>query len=136
MPCLIILWLELIANRSKRTSISAIKTTAIIIILIGVVAVAELVFTGAETDNYKEKNKLKPKTIEAVLKKHTAKLMSIPGVVGTAQGICDDKACIKIFVIEKTPALTQQVPKFIEGFPVDLEESGEIRAYPRKELNH
>jgi hypothetical protein len=79
---------------------------------------------------------LKPKTIEAVLKKHTAKLMSIPGVVGTGQGICDDKPCIKIFVIEKTPALTQQIPKIIEGFPVDLEESGEVRAYPEKELNH
>lgn len=124
------------ANRSKRTFISATKTGAIIIILIGVVAVSDLGFMAAEINNYKEKNELKPKTIEAVLKKHTAKLMSIPGVVGTGQGICDDKPCIKIFVIETTPALTQQVPKIIEGFPVDLEESGEVRAYPEKKLNH
>lgn len=128
--------LLLMANRSKRTSISAIKTGAIIVILIGAVAVSDLGFTAAETDNYKEKNELEPKTIEAVLKKHAAKLMSIPGVVGTGQGICDDKPCIKIFIIEKTPALTQQIPKVIEGFPVDLEESGDIRAFPEKELNH
>lgn len=124
------------ANRSKRTFISATKTGAIIIILIGAVAVSDLGFTAAEINNYKEKNELEPKTIEAVLKKHTAKLMSIPGVVGTGQGICDDKPCIKIFVIETTPALTQQVPKIIEGFQVDLEESGGVRAYPEKELNH
>lgn len=123
-------------NRSKRTSISAIKTRAAIIILIGVVVMSGFGLKAAGTNNYKEKTELKSKTIEAVLKKHTPKLMSIPGVVGAGQGICEDKPCIKIFVIKKTPALTQQIPEVIEGFPVDLEESGDIRAFPEKGLNH
>jgi len=101
-----------------------------------VVSVADLDFTSVEADIYKEINIMRAKTIEAALKEHTAKLMSIAGVVGAAQGICGDKPCIKIFVIEKTPALTQQIPEIIEGFPVDLEESGEIHAYPEKEPNH
>lgn len=121
------------ANRSKRASISKAKTAAIIMILMVVVALADLGLTGAETNNHKGKNELKQKTIEAVLKEHTDRLMSIHGVVGIAQGICGNEPCIKVFVIEKTPALIQQVPEIIEGFLVDLEETGEVRAYPEKE---
>lgn len=68
------------------------------------------------------------KTIEAVLSQHTASLMSLPGVVGTAQGECDGNPCIKVYVSKKTPALVRQIPSEIEGFPVAVEETGEIRA--------
>lgn len=70
------------------------------------------------------------KAIEQVLKEHTAKLMSLPGVTGTAQGLCDDKPCIKVYVIKKTPELEQKIPETIEGYPVMIEETGEIRALP------
>ena len=99
-------------------------------------AVAGPGFAGSKTDNAIGDNELRPKTIESVLKEHTEELMSIPGVVGTAQGLCGDEPCIKVFVIEKTPALVQQVPEIIEGFQVEMEETGEVRAYPKKEPNH
>jgi hypothetical protein len=73
------------------------------------------------------------KTIEEVLKEHTEDLMSIPGVVGTAQGLCDDRDCIKVFVIEKTPELDQKIPNTLEGYPVMIEETGEFRALPRNQ---
>lgn len=41
------------------------------------------------------------KTIEEVLKEHTEELMSLPGVVGTAQGLYNNKPCLKVYVIEK-----------------------------------
>jgi hypothetical protein len=72
------------------------------------------------------------KTIEEVLKEHTEELMSLPGVVGTAQGLCNDKPCIKVYVIEKTPELAQKIPDIIEGYQVVVEETGEIRALPKK----
>lgn len=72
--------------------------------------------------------KVSSKTIEDVLKQHTDELMSIPGVIGTAQGVCDGKPCIKVYVKEKTPEIEQKIPGSIEGYPVSIEETGEIRA--------
>ncbi|MBU1299905.1 MAG: hypothetical protein KKF20_01250 [Bacteroidetes bacterium] len=61
--------------------------------------------------------------------------MMIPGVVGTAIGECDELpcpekfgACIKILVVELTDELEMKLPKNIEGYPVVIEETGEIRA--------
>jgi hypothetical protein len=70
------------------------------------------------------------KTIEEVLQRHTDRLMRIPGVVATALGICDDRPCIKVYVVEMTPALKAAVPASLEGYPVSLEPAGEIRALP------
>lgn len=83
-------------------------------------------------DNRRGENIMSAKTIEVVLKEHTNKLMAMPGVVGTAQGLCDDKPCIKVFVIEMTPELEQKIPKNLEGYPVDIEVTGEFRALPKK----
>ena len=68
------------------------------------------------------------KSIEQVLKEHTDAWMSIPGVVGTAIGELKGKPCIKILVVQKTEELTKKIPSQVEGFPVILEETGEIRA--------
>lgn len=68
------------------------------------------------------------KTISAVLKEHTPGLMSLPGVVGTAQGQCAGEPCIKVFVTKTTSDLLRRIPSTIEGYPVAVEETGEIRA--------
>jgi hypothetical protein len=68
------------------------------------------------------------KTIQAVLQEHSDSLMSLPGVVGTAIGQCEAKPCIKVLVAKKTPALLGKIPSTLEGFPVAVEETGEIRA--------
>ena len=69
-----------------------------------------------------------PKTIQEVLEAHTPDLMSIPGVVGTAVGEQKGELCIKVLVIKKTPELTKKIPSTLEGFPVDIQQTGEIRA--------
>jgi len=71
-------------------------------------------------------------TIVEVLKEHTKELMSIPGVVGTGQGLCNGKPCIKVLVIKKTPELAQKIPDNLEGYQVMIEETGEIKALPKK----
>ena len=67
------------------------------------------------------------KTIERVLEEHTDRLMALPGVVGTAQGLCSGQPCIRVFVVEKTDDLLKQIPPEIEGYPVDIQETGEFR---------
>ncbi len=97
------------------------------------IAIAIFAFTLAEinTANYRGKNPMAAETIQETLKKHTNELMSIPGVVGTGQGLCEAKPCIKVFVIEKTPDLDQRIPKTLDGYPVVVEETGEIKALPK-----
>lgn len=70
------------------------------------------------------------RTIEEVLRAHTGQLMSLPGVVGTAQGLCSGRPCIKVYVIKKSAELGRMIPDTIEGYPVMEEESGEIKALP------
>jgi hypothetical protein len=69
--------------------------------------------------------------IEEVLKKKTDNLMSISGVVGTGQGLCDGEPCIKVFLIKKTPELEEKIPRELEGYKVKIEETGKVRAYPK-----
>ncbi len=66
--------------------------------------------------------------IEAVLQQHTPGLMSLPGVLGTAVGLCERKLCIKVLVVRKTAELRGRIPSTLEGFPVVIEETGEFRA--------
>ena len=70
------------------------------------------------------------KTIEEVLKEHSSKLMSIPGVVGTGQSLCSGRPCIKVFVSRKTEELERKIPKTLEGYPVEIQETGKFKALP------
>ncbi|NIR42821.1 MAG: hypothetical protein GWN99_03005 [Gemmatimonadetes bacterium] len=54
--------------------------------------------------------------------------MSIPGVVGTGLGKCDDDLCIVVFVAKKTPELSDRIPSELEGYRVDIRESGRFEA--------
>ena len=74
------------------------------------------------------KRPVQEKTIEEALRDHTDSLMSLPGVVGTGQGLCDGQPCIKVFIVKKTPELLRQIPAEIEGYTVAVEETGEIKA--------
>ncbi|MFA4946994.1 MAG: hypothetical protein WC674_00605 [Candidatus Krumholzibacteriia bacterium] len=66
-----------------------------------------------------------------VMDAHVNDLMAIPGVVGVAVGALDDgRLCIKVLVVKKTSEHRKRVPREIEGYPVVIEESGEIRAMP------
>jgi len=75
-------------------------------------------------------SKMPKKMLEEVLKESNNKLLSIPGVVGTAQGLCDRKTCIKVYVIKKSPELARQIPVSIDGYTVVIEETGEIHTLP------
>lgn len=72
--------------------------------------------------------------INEVKEAHTSELMALPGVVGVYIGLMDDEQtmCIKVMVLEKTPALDKKIPETLEGYPVLIEETGEIRPMPKE----
>lgn len=69
-------------------------------------------------------------TIGEALQRHTPAIMSLPGVVGTGQGLCEGRDCIKVFVKQRTPELEQRIPAVLDGYRVSIEETGELRALP------
>ena len=65
--------------------------------------------------------------LEEVLRAHTDRLMTMRGVVGVGEGRCNGQPCIKVFVARKTPELLKAIPATLDGYPVAVEETGELR---------
>jgi hypothetical protein len=67
--------------------------------------------------------------INAVLRSHDRELLAIKGVVGVYAGALDDGKipCLKVMVVAKTAELERAIPKTLEGFPVFIEVTGEIK---------
>lgn len=73
------------------------------------------------------------KDINQVLNTHAKDLMEIEGVTGLFVGQTDKgEPCIKIMVIEKNENLEKIIPRFLEGYPVVIHESGVIRPMEKK----
>jgi hypothetical protein len=67
-------------------------------------------------------------SVAQVLARHTERLMALPGVVGTAESTCGGRPCILVLVARKTPELEHLIPAELEGIPVEVRETGPIRA--------
>ena len=68
------------------------------------------------------------KGIEDVLASHNDSLMALPGVVGTAIGMCDGAPCIRIFMRDSTAARSTRIAERLEGYRVRIEVSGLFHA--------
>ncbi len=66
--------------------------------------------------------------IKEVLKRHADKLMAVPGVVGVAEGKSHGKPCIRVFVVDSNYEALKLLPENLEGYLLNIEESGEFRA--------
>jgi len=67
------------------------------------------------------------KSIDEVLAAHTDSLMAIPGVVGTAIGLCGGERCIKVLVADSGVATRARIPARLESYPVSVEVVGTLR---------
>jgi len=67
------------------------------------------------------------RSIDEVLAAHTDSLMMLPGVVGTAVGLCDSQRCIKVLLADSSAAAKARIPERLEGYRVVVEVTGVIR---------
>jgi len=67
------------------------------------------------------------KSIDEVLAAHTDSLMKLPGVVGTAVGLCDGERCIKVLVADSSARTKSRIPSRLEGYRVVVDVTGPIR---------
>ncbi len=70
-------------------------------------------------------------SIDQVKAAHEDELMKIEGVQGVGVGLDErrDQLVIKIYVDEKTKAVQEKIPVELEGYPVQIEVTGEFRAF-------
>lgn len=68
------------------------------------------------------------KSIDDVIKVYADSMLAIAGVVGLYHGLDENrKSCLKVMVVKKTAELEKRIPKQIEGFTVEIDETGEIK---------
>ena len=53
--------------------------------------------------------------------------MALPGVVGTAIGLCDGERCIKVLLADSTAATKSRIPTRLEAYRVVTEVTGTFR---------
>ena len=72
--------------------------------------------------------------ISRIIKDQADHIMAVPGVVGIASGLTNDGTpCILVLVTKDTAELRKHIPEQLEGHPVIIDETGEIRALSDEE---
>jgi hypothetical protein len=90
-----------------------------------------LIFVCVCVQNMAQNSSPSPKRdINAVLAAHDKELLAIPDVVGVYVGTLQGRRtpCLKVMVARKNSEAERRIPKVIEGYPVVVEVTGEIRA--------
>lgn len=64
--------------------------------------------------------------IQAVLDDHAWALMEVPGVRAIGIGTTAGHPCIRVIVASKTAEVESQIPSDLEGYIVDVLESGDL----------
>ncbi len=94
--------------------------------LSGLLVAAALV-ACARRGSSREERAVSAKTIDEVLAAYTDSLMALPGVVGTAIGLCDGVPCIRVLVADSGAAARSRIPDRIDGYRVRIDVTGPIR---------
>jgi hypothetical protein len=90
-------------------------------------------FTNCDAQ-VKDSSDMKRKPIDEVFKENQEKLLSIPGVQGFYQSMLEDESdCIVVMINKFTEEIQKQIPDTLEGYPVVIEEGGEIIPLRKKQ---
>jgi hypothetical protein len=90
-----------------------------------------LIFLFVCGQNMAQNSSPSPKRdINAVLAAHDKAVLAIPDVVGVYVGTLEDRPtpCLKVMLARKNSEAERKIPKVIEGYPVVVEVTGEVRA--------
>jgi hypothetical protein len=96
---------------------------------LSVVAMALALMTGCQEIMAQNNSPNQKRDINAVLRDHDKELLAIPGVVGVYVALLEDgkSPCLKVMLARESAETTRALPKTLEGYPVVVEVTGEIR---------
>jgi hypothetical protein len=69
--------------------------------------------------------------IANILRRHSARLLALPGVIGTAEGTCEGRPCVLVLMGPGTSAARTAIPTELEGIPLRVVETGTPEAFER-----
>ncbi len=67
-------------------------------------------------------------SVEEVKKRHEARLMKTPGVVGVGIGRSGKTTVIRVYVDKDSPRVRKAVPQALDDVPVEIVVSGRFKA--------
>ncbi|MCA9732089.1 MAG: hypothetical protein H6696_17775 [Deferribacteres bacterium] len=104
--------------------------------IMAVLSFVMLIMVTMACQNSGEKNggpvEIETQDINQVLAAHSDELMAIPGVVGINIGLLEEGGstlCIRVMVKEMTAELQKTIPHTLDGHPVKIQVTGEIKAF-------
>ena len=89
-----------------------------------------LVATCSSPPPRKASEGMPTRSIQDVLAAHNDSLLALPGVVGTAIGLCEESPCIRVFVADAAVARRARLPDRLDGYVVRVEVQPPLRARP------
>ncbi|NIP38343.1 MAG: hypothetical protein GWO07_05570 [Candidatus Dadabacteria bacterium] len=109
-------------------SLFSYKPPRYLVKVFSVIFLTVLLNTNISVLEENSQSKVNNKPIITVLEENTDFLMSTKGVVGIAQGLCEGKDCIKVYVVKKTAEILEEVPKSLDGYKIEIVETDVIKA--------
>lgn len=109
------------------------RTPTITLVLLAVTLVTASGTSSCEPraeEDQEAQGGLPVKSIEEVMQEHTDEWMAMRGVSGVGIGECQGQPCIKVFVEKATRVLRRRIPATVDGYRVELVESGRFEARP------
>lgn len=95
----------------------------------GVALLCAACFTGEPATRHESEDPpVNETTIEAANEELTSRIIDLAGVTAVGIGECDGRPCLKVFVEELSTDLRDVIPESIDGYCVEIEESGPIEA--------
>jgi hypothetical protein len=92
-------------------------------------AFALILFAVCRPDMAQTSSPSPKRDINAVLAEHDKELLAMPDVVGVYIGTLEGHStlCLRVMLARKNPETERKIPRSIEGYPVRVEVSGELR---------
>ncbi len=111
---------------NDRLNFTRAKQICVTALLLGIMLMLNC--TKAHNTNKESEIGVPVLDINEVMKNHTQELMAIEGVVGVAIGELEDHTpCILVMIVKETDEIKAKIPNMLDGHPVSLLVSGEIR---------
>jgi len=94
-----------------------------------VLCACSLIYAGChQSRRGEESDRMSKRGINVVKEAHEAEFLALRGVVGVYIGQTDTgDSCIYVMIAKKNPDLERRIPASLEGYPVRVQETGEIR---------
>ena len=96
-------------------------------------ALGLIMLTGCRSNMAHDNTPPPSRDINAVLADHDDELLALPGVVGVYVGLMKDQktTCLKVMLVREDRALESSIPRFLDGYPVITEVTGDFKPLQR-----